>query len=90
MAHAVGTIPRIALFPDRRVGGHGHAVRPFDFFDPRANTDHPGITAEQRRNRDRLRAATAAGGFANDAMEWWHCTLQPEPSPGLYCNVPVQ
>jgi len=63
---------------------------PFDFFDPRANTDYPGITADQRRNRDRLRAAMAAEGFANYAMEWWHYTLQPEPSPALYYDVPVR
>lgn len=63
---------------------------PFDFFDPRANTDHPGVTADQRRNRDRLREAMAAEGFANYAMEWWHYTLKPEPSPGLFFDVPVR
>lgn len=63
---------------------------PFDFFDPRANTDHPGITADQRRNRDRLRDAMAAEGFANYAMEWWHYTLKPEPSPDLFIDVPVR
>jgi len=63
---------------------------PFDFFDPRANTDHPGVTAEQRRNRDRLRDAMAAEGFANYAMEWWHYTLKPEPSPELFIDVPVR
>jgi D-alanyl-D-alanine dipeptidase len=63
---------------------------PFDFFDPRANTDHSGITDEQRRNRDRLRDAMTAEGFANYAMEWWHYTFKPEPSPDLFFDVPVQ
>lgn len=63
---------------------------PFDFFDPRANTDHTGITDEQRRNRDRLREAMAAEGFANYAMEWWHYTFKPEPSPDLFFDVPVR
>lgn len=62
----------------------------FDFFDPLANTDHPGITDEQRRNRDRLRDAMSAEGFANYAMEWWHYTFKPEPSPGLFFDVPVR
>lgn len=63
---------------------------PFDFFDPRANTEHAGITDEQRRNRGRLREAMAAGGFANYAMEWWHYTFKPEPSPDLFFDVPVR
>jgi D-alanyl-D-alanine dipeptidase len=63
---------------------------PFDFFDSRANTDHPGITDEQRRNRGRLRDAMAAEGFANYAMEWWHYTFKPEPSPDLFFDMPVR
>jgi D-alanyl-D-alanine dipeptidase len=63
---------------------------PFDFFDPRANTDYPGITDEQRRNRDRLRDAMSVEGFANYAMEWWHYTLKPEPSPDVFFDVPVR
>ena len=45
---------------------------PFDFFDVRANTDHPEITAQQRDNRQRLRAAMEAAGFRNYPLEWWH------------------
>lgn len=63
---------------------------PFDFFDPRANTDHPGLSATQRRNRDLLRDAMAREGFANYPMEWWHYTFKPEPSPGTYYDVPVR
>ncbi len=62
----------------------------FDFFDPLANTDYPGITGEQWRNRDRLHDAMSAEGFANYAMEWWHYTFKPEPSPDLFFDVPVR
>lgn len=61
----------------------------FDYFGARANTDSPEINAAQRRNRDLLREAMAAQGFRNYAMEWWHYTFQPEPTPGTLYDVPV-
>ncbi|MDR6672061.1 D-alanyl-D-alanine dipeptidase [Xanthomonas translucens] len=62
----------------------------FDFFDPSAHTDAPGIDAAQRANRQRLLRAMAAQGFANYPLEWWHYTFQPEPSPGTAYDVPVR
>ncbi|CAN7159258.1 M15 family metallopeptidase [Pseudoxanthomonas sp. LjRoot168] len=63
---------------------------PFDFFDPRANTAHPSITDDQRRNRERLVQAMARHGFQNYAMEWWHFTFRPEPTPRTAYDVPIQ
>jgi D-alanyl-D-alanine dipeptidase len=63
---------------------------PFDQFDPKANTASEAVTREQKRNRERLVAAMAREGFANYAMEWWHYTLRPEPSPGVYFDVPIR
>ena len=63
---------------------------PFDFFDTLANTDSPKATAAQRANRHRLRDAMQAGGFRNYPLEWWHFTLDPEPSPGVAYDVPVR
>ncbi|HEY0506100.1 MAG TPA: M15 family metallopeptidase [Lysobacter sp.] len=62
----------------------------FDFFDPLANTDSPRATPEQRANRHRLRAAMQAAGFRNYPMEWWHFTLDPEPAPKTFFDVPVR
>ena len=62
----------------------------FDFFDVRAHTDAPGISAQQRTNRQRLRAAMERGGFRNYPLEWWHYTLTPEPSAETIHDVPVQ
>ena len=62
----------------------------FDFFDPRANTDSPLVTADQRRNRQLLKAAMAGAGFGNYAQEWWHYTLAPEPSPARIFDVPIE
>ena len=61
----------------------------FDFFGARANTDSPEVNATQRRNRHLLRDAMAAQGFRNYAMEWWHYTYQPEPTPGTLYDVPL-
>ncbi|MGO4779731.1 M15 family metallopeptidase, partial [Lysobacter sp. 2RAB21] len=50
----------------------------FDYFDERAHTDSPDITAAQRANRQRLRAAMQREGFENYPLEWWHYTYKPE------------
>jgi len=44
----------------------------FDTFDERAWHAYQGGTAEQRRNRDRLRKAMQAEGFRTIRKEWWH------------------
>lgn len=62
----------------------------FDFFDPKANTDSPDLSTEQRSNRERLRAAMHEEGFRNYPSEWWHYTLAPEPIPARLYDVPVQ
>jgi D-alanyl-D-alanine dipeptidase len=61
----------------------------FDFFGGRANTDSPLASAAQRNNRHALREAMAAQGFHNYAMEWWHYTYRPEPTPTTLYDVPV-
>jgi D-alanyl-D-alanine dipeptidase len=63
---------------------------PFDFFDERAHTDFAGVTAEQRANRDRLRAAMMREGFENYSAEWWHYTFKPEPTPSVQFDIPVR
>ena len=62
----------------------------FDFFDPRAHTDDPGITPAQRANRRRLLEAMAAEGFVNYAPEWWHYSLPSAAVPDLIYDVPVR
>ncbi|APG06331.1 hypothetical protein BJI69_03405 [Luteibacter rhizovicinus DSM 16549] len=62
----------------------------FDFFDPRAHTDDPGITPAQRANRQRLLEAMTAEGFVNYAPEWWHYSLPPAAVPDLIYDVPVR
>ena len=44
----------------------------YDEFSERAHPDYSGGTAEQRANRDLLRAAMEAEGFTVYELEWWH------------------
>jgi D-alanyl-D-alanine dipeptidase len=62
----------------------------FDFFGTRAHTDAANVTAKQRANRQLLLDAMAREGFRNYPLEWWHYTLQPEPTPHTLYDVPVQ
>ncbi len=62
----------------------------FDYFGTAAHTDWPGATAAQRADRQRLRKAMRKHGFRNYPLEWWHYTLEPEPTPHLLYDVPVQ
>jgi len=62
----------------------------FDYFGTLANTDSPEATAAQHANRQVLKRAMERQGFRNYAMEWWHYTLSPEPTPDTIYDVPVQ
>jgi len=62
----------------------------FDFFDPRANTESPAVSAEQRANRHRLRDSMQAAGFVNYAMEWWHYTLPLDPPATQAYDLPIE
>ncbi|MFI5867878.1 M15 family metallopeptidase [Streptomyces sp. NPDC051546] len=62
---------------------------PFDFFDPRSATAHPGIPPAARANRRFLHQAMARSGFHNLPSEWWHFTLTDEPFPLTYFDFPA-
>jgi D-alanyl-D-alanine dipeptidase len=62
----------------------------FDDFTPRSlayATD--GVTAAQRANRARLRAAMEAGGLRVYPGEWWHFDGPGAKDPRLILDVPV-
>ena len=62
----------------------------FDYFGTLAHTDATEATAIQHANRLRLRAAMQREGFVNYSMEWWHYTLEPEPTPHTIYDVPIE
>ncbi len=62
----------------------------FDCFDPKANTDAPGLTEEQRHNRALLVEVMSRHGFQNYPKEIWHFTFQPEPYPDTIFDFPIE
>ncbi|MEO6102563.1 MAG: M15 family metallopeptidase [Pseudoxanthomonas sp.] len=90
--HSRGATVDLTLLDCRAGEGKCHAMdmgTDFDFFDPRANTDSPAITPQQRDNRQRLLAAMAGQGFRNYPQEWWHFSLVSEQSQAIY-DIPVE
>ncbi len=61
----------------------------FDCFDLKARTLIPGLTPQQRKNRDLLLDAMTHHGFKNYEKEWWHFTLEREPYPGTIFDFPI-
>jgi len=51
----------------------------FDFFGPESSHNSNAVTAAQKVNRARLKAAMAKRGFRHYDKEWWHYTLNNEP-----------
>jgi D-alanyl-D-alanine dipeptidase len=90
--HSRGATLDLTLLDCRGAGGQCVPLdmgTEFDFFDPRANTDSPGVTQAQRDNRQRLLRAMAQQGFRNYPMEWWHYTLASHDSQALY-DIPIE
>ncbi|MFF2524571.1 M15 family metallopeptidase [Streptomyces liangshanensis] len=77
--------PRAERFPDNSVDmGTG-----YDCFDTLSHTDDPRVQGARKDNRQVLRSALEAVGFANLPEEWWHFTYRPEPFPDTYFDFPV-
>lgn len=81
--------------PDIEGGGRLHEGdldmgTAYDCLSTASATDSPEVSAEARRNRDRLRAAMSRHGFRNYSKEWWHFTLRDEPHPRTHFDFPVE
>ncbi|WP_420456886.1 M15 family metallopeptidase [Rubrivirga sp.] len=88
-----GPLPRCdrPLGPDGRLDeGDLDMGTAYDCLSPAAATDSRAVSAQARRNRERLRAAMSAGGFRNYSKEWWHFTLRGEPHTRTYFDFPVE
>jgi D-alanyl-D-alanine dipeptidase len=63
---------------------------PFDFFDPKSHGMSGKIAAPARAKRLLLRSLMMQYGFRPYSAEWWHFTLDNEPYPTTYFNIPVK
>lgn len=69
--HNRGCAVDLTLF-DRKTGKALPMPSEYDEFSERAYVDYAGGTEQERRNRDLLRSAMEAEGFAVAPHEWWH------------------
>ncbi len=60
-----------------------------DLMDPVSHHGAAGITQVEARNRQHLRSIMEASGFRAYDREWWHYTLNDEPYPDTYFDLPV-
>ncbi|HET6740015.1 MAG TPA: D-Ala-D-Ala dipeptidase VanX [Kribbella sp.] len=65
--------------------GGGH-----DLMDSISHHGATGITATQAANRETLASVMEAAGFNRYHREWWHYTLQNEPYPNTYFDLPIR
>jgi zinc D-Ala-D-Ala dipeptidase len=63
---------------------------PYDLFDPRSWPSDESVGAAARANRLELQRAMRTYGFVPLEEEWWHFTLENEPHPNAYFDVPVR
>ena len=87
--HSRGSTVDLTLV-DLETGEEVEMGTPFDFFGNESSHYSRAVTADQRANRARLRAAMEKRGFRAYHKEWWHYTLRNEPFPGRYFDFPIR
>lgn len=88
-SHSRGSAIDLTLF-DLKTNRDLDMGTAFDYFDVSSNTDHSGLTAGQRKNRQLLISLMEAQGFKNYPGEWWHFSFRPEPFPGKYFDFDIE
>jgi D-alanyl-D-alanine dipeptidase len=61
----------------------------YDLMDPISHHGAKGITQVEATNRQHLRSVMEACGFHAYEREWWHYTLNAEPYPATYFDLPI-
>lgn len=62
---------------------------PYDLFDPSSWPSDTSVSIAAQANRNALQQAMVAQGFRPLREEWWHFTLDDEPHPQTYFDVPI-
>ncbi|MBW3139273.1 M15 family metallopeptidase [Ferrimonas balearica] len=61
----------------------------YDCFDTVSHTRYPHLDETARHNRLLLLLLMESEGFSNYDKEWWHFTLDNEPYPDRYFDLPL-
>jgi D-alanyl-D-alanine dipeptidase len=87
--HSRGSTVDVTLV-DRATGAEIDMGTPYDLLDPRSWPSDESVGAAARENRRVLAAAMRTYGFTPLEEEWWHFTLENEPYPHTFFDVPVR
>ncbi|MBR7073377.1 MAG: M15 family metallopeptidase [Eubacterium sp.] len=87
-SHSRGSTVDLTLL-DMATGKEVDMGSPFDYFSEVSHPDYRGITDEQYANRMLLQNVMVKHGFVPIDCEWWHFTLENEPYPSTYFELPV-
>ncbi len=87
-SHSRGSTVDLTLL-DMKTGKELDMGSPFDLFSEKSHPDFRGITEEQYENRMILRNVMLRNRFAPIDCEWWHFTLENEPYPDTYFDLPL-
>jgi D-alanyl-D-alanine dipeptidase len=63
---------------------------PWDYFDARSHTTSNEVNEAAIKNRQILQRIMESAGFRGYYAEWWHFTLESEPFPDTYFDIPIQ
>lgn len=87
--HSRGSTVDVTII-DLTTGAELDMGTPWDLFDPRSWPSDESVSAAARENRTALQTLMRAHGFRPLQEEWWHFTLENEPYPDTYFDVPVR
>jgi D-alanyl-D-alanine dipeptidase len=86
--HSRGSTVDVTIV-DRASGAEIDMGTPYDLFDPRSWPSDQSVSAAAQANRRELALAMRTYGFTPLQEEWWHFTLENEPYPQTFFDVPV-
>lgn len=87
--HSRGSTVDVTII-DRASGAEIDMGTPYDLFDPRSWPSDQSVSPEAQANRQALARAMRTYGFTPLQEEWWHFTLENEPYPQTFFDVPVR
>lgn len=87
--HSRGSTVDISLI-DAESGKRIDMGTSWDYFDERSHTQGSEVGEVATNNRLKLKIIMERAGFKGYYAEWWHFTLQKEPLPDTYLDVPIE
>lgn len=87
--HSRGSTVDISLI-DAESGKSLDMGTSWDYFDKHSHTQNIEVGEVSTNNRLKLQNIMERAGFRGYYAEWWHYTLQKEPLPDTYLDIPIE